>query len=97
MGKQKVAEQTKEQEKSTTEKRKELSIGAALKRLRKSFYVAIDCHQREKNYDESRSVAVVNEFLSKSIATRAEHAALEKEVAALREKYGDKLIIKTRI
>jgi hypothetical protein len=91
--KNQTKEQTKEQKDSTDEKKRELSLGVAIRRLRRALYDCTDVYIREKKLSGEQASQRVRDAVEKAFASRAEHESMRAELAALRAKYGDKFRI----
>lgn len=93
---EKVKNQTEEQKEMNEKKKRDMSLSVALQRLKKSLYTAIDTYQREKKISSEKAVERVDTFLAKAYDSREKDKELAATIAALREKYGDSLIIKSK-
>jgi hypothetical protein len=91
--KNQTKEQTKEQKTSTDEKKRDLSLGVAIRRLRRALYDCTDVYVREKKLSSEQASQRVRDAVDKAFASRSEHEAMRAELAALRAKYGDKFRI----
>jgi len=91
--KNQAKEQTKEQKESTDDKKRELSLGVAIRRLRRALYDCTDVYVREKKLSGEQASQRVRDAVDKAFASRSEHEAMRAELSALRAKYGDKFRI----
>jgi hypothetical protein len=91
--KNQTKEQTKEQKETTDAKKRELSLGVAIRRLRRALYDCTDVYSREKKLSGEQATQRVRDAVDKAFASRAEHMAMHAELAELRAKYGDKFRI----
>jgi hypothetical protein len=86
-------EQTKEQKESTDEKKRDLSLGVAIRRLRRALYDCTDVYVREKKLNSEQASQRVRDAVDKAFASRSEHEAMRAELAELKAKWGHKFRI----
>jgi hypothetical protein len=91
--KNQTKEQTKEQKMSTDEKKRDLSLGVAIRRLRRALYDCTDVYVREKKLSSEQASQRVRDAVDKAFASRSEHEAMRAELAELKAKWGHKFRI----
>ena len=85
--------QSTEQKESTEAKKRDLSLGVAIRRLRRALYDCTDVYVREKKLTGEQATQRVRDAVDKAFASRAEHEAMRAELTELKAKWGHKFRI----